>query len=92
MNQIGTFYVKVGKMGSELEELMKVEAMLEAATVFLVFTKAEGRWPFRIDNNADEEVVVWQKVIYSGRSNLITYTIFHVSELQKPLPCAKTFY
>ena len=62
INQIGAVYVKVGKKGSEEESLIKTEIMLEGATVFLTFSKEEGRWPIRIDNLSDQDIVVWQQV------------------------------
>ena len=63
MNQIRRVSVKLGKVGSEEEDLMKVEILLEEATIFLVVSPEKGKWPFRIENESDEDIVVWQHVL-----------------------------
>jgi vacuolar protein sorting-associated protein 13A/C len=47
-------------MGSSEEDLVRVETIMEDSTIFTLFTKEEGRWPFRIDNNADISIFFWQ--------------------------------
>ncbi|KAJ3332602.1 hypothetical protein HDU76_013706 [Blyttiomyces sp. JEL0837] len=60
INQVGRIYVKLGRMGSAAEELIRAEVMLEDASIFIVFMKEEGRWPFRIENKSDVDIVFWQ--------------------------------
>lgn len=61
MNQIGVLYLKLGMTGSEEEDLVRVEVLLDSATLFIAFSRqAEGRWPITIDNTMDVDVVVWQ--------------------------------
>lgn len=61
MNQIGVLYLKLGKTGSEEEDLIRVEIILDGATLFIGFShKSDGRWPISIENTSDQDVVVWQ--------------------------------
>ncbi|KAJ3106617.1 hypothetical protein HDU97_005982 [Phlyctochytrium planicorne] len=61
INQIGQMFVKLSRMGSKSEELLRAEVMLEGATVFIVVSKEEGRWPFRVDNFSEVNIEFWQK-------------------------------
>ncbi|KAI8844441.1 hypothetical protein BJ741DRAFT_543605 [Chytriomyces cf. hyalinus JEL632] len=60
INQVGRTYVKLGRMGSSEEELIRVEVLLENATLFIIFSREEGRWPIRIENKSDVNVQFWQ--------------------------------
>ncbi|KAJ3112860.1 hypothetical protein HDU96_004089 [Phlyctochytrium bullatum] len=71
INQIGQVFVKLSKMGSKAEELLRTEMILDGATVFIVVSREEGRWPFRIDNFSDIKVEFWQKSKKENIDNLI---------------------
>ncbi|KAJ3227354.1 hypothetical protein HK099_002420 [Clydaea vesicula] len=66
VNNIGKTFVKVGKVGgSEEEDLLNVEIVLEGAAIFLIVSRNEGHWPFLIENSSEQDVVIWQ----SGSNN-----------------------
>jgi hypothetical protein len=61
MNQIGVLYLKLGMTGSEEEDLVRVEVLLDGAALFIAFSRnSDGRWPISIDNTCDQDIVVWQ--------------------------------
>lgn len=60
LTQIGNIGLKIGKIGSLTEELIRVDISIEGATIFITFSKEEGRWPFRIENHTDVEVNYFQ--------------------------------
>ncbi|KAJ3291062.1 hypothetical protein HK104_006345 [Borealophlyctis nickersoniae] len=60
ITEVGRIFVKLGRMGSPEEDLIRAEVILEDATIFVVFVGREKRWPFLIRNQADVDVVVWQ--------------------------------
>ncbi|KAJ3192438.1 hypothetical protein HK101_006567 [Irineochytrium annulatum] len=60
VNQIGQVFIKLRRMGSGVEDLLRAEVMLDAATVFIALTREEGRWPFRVENNSDVAITFWQ--------------------------------
>lgn len=60
MNQLGVLYLKVGKTGSEEEDLIKIEVLLDGAGLFIILSREEGRWPISIENNSDQDIVCWQ--------------------------------
>ena len=62
IDQIGRVWVKLGRMGSSEEDLVRAEITLDGPTVFIQLTREEGRWPFRIVNDSDTDVVVGQNV------------------------------
>ncbi|KAJ3072035.1 hypothetical protein HDU98_004400 [Podochytrium sp. JEL0797] len=61
IDQVGITYVKLGRMGSTEEDLIRAEVILENATLFIIFTREEGRWPIRIENKSDVNVYFWQQ-------------------------------
>ncbi|KAI9208534.1 uncharacterized protein BJ171DRAFT_577633 [Polychytrium aggregatum] len=61
INLIGRIHVKLGLAGSEAEDLIRADIIVEGATVFVVFAKETGRWPFRIDNQCSCNVAIWQQ-------------------------------
>jgi vacuolar protein sorting-associated protein 13A/C len=75
LTEIGAIYLRLGKIGTDQEDLIKVNITLEKATIFVTFTKAE-RWPFRIDNSSDVNILFSQ----AGSKN--TYTV--MAHEQKP--------
>ncbi|KAI9340870.1 hypothetical protein BDR26DRAFT_820276 [Obelidium mucronatum] len=61
IDQVGITYVKVGRLGSTEEDLIRTEVILENATLFIILSREEGRWPIRIENNSDATVFFWQQ-------------------------------
>lgn len=59
MNDIGSIFVKMGRRGSQFEDLIRVDVSLEKATLFLSFLREE-RWPIRIENKTTVNVAVRQ--------------------------------
>ncbi|TPX30777.1 hypothetical protein SmJEL517_g05746 [Synchytrium microbalum] len=66
IDQIGRVWVKLGRMGSSEEDLVRAEIMLDGPTVFIQLTREEGRWPFRIVNDSDVDVVIGQNASLFG--------------------------
>ncbi|CAG8555201.1 10349_t:CDS:10 [Paraglomus brasilianum] len=60
INDIGRIHLKVAKADREIH-LLRIEILLEQATVFLILNKEEGKWPYRIDNYSDVDVVFYQQ-------------------------------
>ncbi|KAJ3340069.1 hypothetical protein HDU93_007411 [Gonapodya sp. JEL0774] len=63
LTDVGRIYLKLGKMGSAEEELLRVTTKVESAIIFVHFSREE-RWPYRIDNNTDIDFYVFQKQIH----------------------------
>ncbi|ORY51917.1 hypothetical protein BCR33DRAFT_712120 [Rhizoclosmatium globosum] len=61
IDQVGITYVKLGRMGTTDEDLIRAEVILENATLFIIFSREEGRWPIRVENNSDATVFFWQQ-------------------------------
>lgn len=61
ITDLGTVYLKVQKIGTTLEDLIKVDIQMEKATIFVSFSSAEDRWPIRIDNESSIEVCYMQE-------------------------------
>ena len=57
-------HIKLEKSDA-VQALLRTDILLEGATLFLVFHKEEGTWPYRIDNDSDIDVVIFQQVFYS---------------------------
>ncbi|KAG9302115.1 hypothetical protein G9A89_020549 [Geosiphon pyriformis] len=60
INELGRVHVKLSKKDQE-PELIRTEFLLEEATIFIIFSKEEGKWPFRIENFSDDTVVFYQQ-------------------------------
>ncbi|KAI8897799.1 hypothetical protein BC833DRAFT_643759 [Globomyces pollinis-pini] len=71
ITEIGTVFLKLGRIGSLSEDLVKVEIAIEKATFFITFTKETGKWPFRIDNDISTDVAI----TYSQMGSTTTYTV-----------------
>ncbi|KAI8610486.1 hypothetical protein BC830DRAFT_1069804 [Chytriomyces sp. MP71] len=56
IDQVGRTYIKLSQMGTSDEELIRAEVVLENATLFIIFSREEGRWPIRIENKSDIDV------------------------------------
>ncbi|KAJ3052099.1 hypothetical protein HK097_006900 [Rhizophlyctis rosea] len=61
INEIGRIHVKLGRMGSPEEDLVRTEIHIENATIFVVFVQREKHWPFKIVNDTDVDVTIWQQ-------------------------------
>ncbi|KAJ2755700.1 Vacuolar protein sorting-associated protein 13, partial [Coemansia nantahalensis] len=48
--------------GNGGEMLLRVDVVLEGASLFVVLQREERGWPYRIENRAAEDAVVWQHV------------------------------
>jgi vacuolar protein sorting-associated protein 13A/C len=60
LNEIGRSFIKCGRVGSTDEDLIRVDVSLQEATFFVSFQRQDAKWPYRIDNGSDEDIVVWQ--------------------------------
>ncbi|CAI2166885.1 9593_t:CDS:10 [Funneliformis geosporum] len=60
IDELGRVHVRLGKSDEEID-LVRTEILLEDATVFVIFNKEEGKWPFRIENYSDVEVTFYQQ-------------------------------
>ncbi|KAJ3332775.1 hypothetical protein HDU91_003040, partial [Kappamyces sp. JEL0680] len=60
LTQIGSIFLKMGRIGSLTEDLIRVDITIEKATIFITFSKEEGRWPFRIENHTGVDVTYYQ--------------------------------
>ncbi|SJM88351.1 probable Vacuolar protein sorting-associated protein 13 [Zygosaccharomyces bailii] len=59
IKDIGFTYLKVLQQDSHL--LLKIEIILENATVFIRIKDAENRWPYSIRNFSDQEFIFYQR-------------------------------
>ena len=60
LNEMGRSFIKCGRVGSTDEDLIRVDVSLQEATFFVSFQRQDGKWPYRIDNGSNEDIVVWQ--------------------------------
>ncbi|RUP47466.1 hypothetical protein BC936DRAFT_145703 [Jimgerdemannia flammicorona] len=58
IQEVGKVHVKVER--GHVSTLLRVDILLEEATIFLIFNKEEGIWPYRIDNESDVDVIIFQ--------------------------------
>lgn len=56
---VGTIYVKIAK-ASQRQNLVKVETVIEAATIFLHFSLETKHWPFSMRNESDVDFLFFQ--------------------------------
>ncbi|KAJ3037263.1 hypothetical protein HDV00_001828 [Rhizophlyctis rosea] len=78
ITEVGRIYVKLGRMSSPEEDLVRVEVHIENATIFVVFVRREKIWPFKIINDTDTDVTIWQQKIiaqYFGQNSQNRYKI-----------------
>ncbi|KAI8811809.1 hypothetical protein BJ742DRAFT_753443 [Cladochytrium replicatum] len=61
IDQLGRVFVKLGRVGSDHEDLVRCEIMLQEATIFIILTREDGRWPIRIDNKTGVDVIIYQQ-------------------------------
>ena len=74
INDIGRIHLKLAKADREIH-LLRIEILLEQATVFLILNREEGKWPYRIDNHSNVDVVFYQQVSDKGVPGIILHTI-----------------
>lgn len=61
LTQVGNIFLKLGRVGSLTEDLIRVDITIEKATIFVTFSQAEERWPFKIENGTDVDVNYYQE-------------------------------
>jgi vacuolar protein sorting-associated protein 13A/C len=61
LTQIGNIYLKIGRIGSLTEDLIRIDVSIEKATIFISFSKEDGKWPFKIENHTNVDVTYYQQ-------------------------------
>lgn len=56
---VGSVHVKLAKAG-ERQKLIRVEILMEGATIFLHLSMETNHWPFSMRNESDQEFFFWQ--------------------------------
>jgi vacuolar protein sorting-associated protein 13A/C len=56
---VGSVHIKLAKAG-ERQKLIRVEILMENATIFLHISHETKHWPFSIRNESDVEYIFWQ--------------------------------
>lgn len=64
ISNIGTVFVKLAK-ANQRQKLIRVEIIMEAATIFLHISVETRHWPFSMRNESDAEFVFYQTVRFS---------------------------
>lgn len=59
ISDIGTTHVKLTKAGQR-QKLIRIEVLLEAATIFLHISHETKQWPYAMRNESDTEFMFWQ--------------------------------
>ncbi|KAF2858296.1 hypothetical protein K470DRAFT_221567 [Piedraia hortae CBS 480.64] len=59
MANLGSVHVKVAKAGQS-QKLIRVEILVEQATIFLHLSLETKHWPFSMRNESAEEIIFWQ--------------------------------
>lgn len=67
VNHIGTLHVKLETSEDAPVMLAKVSVLLEDATIFIILSPENGKWPYLIINDSSVDVALFQKV--SGNRN-----------------------
>jgi len=57
--KVGSVHVKLAKTG-ERQKLVRVEILMENATIFLHLSLETKHWPFSMRNESDQEFLFWQ--------------------------------
>jgi vacuolar protein sorting-associated protein 13A/C len=60
ITEMGSIHLKLGRIGSLTEDLIRVDISIEKATIFIAFSREEGKWPFRIENHTPVNVCYFQ--------------------------------
>ena len=59
ISNVGTVHVKLAKAGQR-QKLIRIEIILEAATIFLHLSVEHNHWPFSMRNESDAEFMFYQ--------------------------------
>ncbi|KAL1297408.1 hypothetical protein AAFC00_004942 [Neodothiora populina] len=59
IGNVGSVHVKLSKAG-ERQKLIRIEVLMEDATIFLHISNETKHWPFSMRNESDVEYVFWQ--------------------------------
>ena len=59
ISDLGTTHVKLAKVGQR-QKLIRVEVLMEDATIFLHLSIENKHWPFSMRNESDMEFMFWQ--------------------------------
>lgn len=59
ISNMGSVHVKIAK-NSQRQQLMRVEILMEQATIFLHISKETKEWPFKLRNESDTEFYFYQ--------------------------------
>ena len=73
---VGTVHVKLAK-ANQRQKLIKVDIIMEGATLFLHFSFESRNWPFSMRNESDTEFIFYQAVVYA---NLLANTTYLESQ------------
>ena len=61
---IGTIYVKLAK-ANQRQRLLRIQVLMEAATIFLHISMETSHWPFSMRNESDSEFMFYQAVSFA---------------------------
>lgn len=86
IQDIGRVYLKVQKHG-EHQQLMRIEVMLEGATIFLHVSK-EQNWPFEIRNESSTDFIYYQGNPFPEEESNIRY---HPERYRIPAKCSMPY-
>ena len=67
MEAMGAVHVRMRPAGSISQSdihLIKVDVILEKATIYVVLSPHEGSWPFVVENESDFEAIIGQSVSF----------------------------
>jgi vacuolar protein sorting-associated protein 13A/C len=59
ISDLGTTHVKLARAGQR-QKLIRIEVLMENATIFLHITAETKNWPFSMRNESDTEFMFWQ--------------------------------
>ncbi|KAF2642663.1 vacuolar protein sorting-associated protein 13 [Massarina eburnea CBS 473.64] len=59
ISNVGNIHVKLSKAG-ERQKLVRVDVLLEGATIFVHISVETKHWPFSFKNTSDQEFLYWQ--------------------------------
>ncbi|ORX96417.1 hypothetical protein K493DRAFT_329607 [Basidiobolus meristosporus CBS 931.73] len=62
IEDVGKIFIKIRKPGIR-RDLVRVDIHLEGPTIFILFKKEEGKWPFRIENESGATILLYQPIM-----------------------------
>lgn len=60
ISNVGNVHVKLSKTG-ERQKLMRIDVLMEQATIFIHLSVETKHWPFSFKNMSDQEFLYWQQ-------------------------------